>query len=136
MNSELSGGICESNFRGASEKRREADAEQNSIEKKRKKKDTRANSHMFIDLPWMNKGNTWAANRRQDRQLVPPVRQGQVNVSLLAQVLHCPTYTMYSLKKARENRTEGTSCCSKVFSDSDQHVTSKLYLRRPAMVRV
>jgi hypothetical protein len=49
---ELSGGICDPNFRGASEKRREVEAEQKSIEKKNV-----GHSHMFIDLPWMYKGD-------------------------------------------------------------------------------
>ena len=50
MDSKLSGGICDSNFRGASEKRREVEDEQKSIEKKNV-----GSSHMFIDLPWMYK---------------------------------------------------------------------------------
>jgi hypothetical protein len=36
VNGELSGGICDPNFRGASEKRREVEAEQKSIEKKKR----------------------------------------------------------------------------------------------------
>jgi hypothetical protein len=52
VNGELSGGICDSNFRGASEKRREVEAEQNSIEKK-----NAGHSYMSIDLPRMYKGD-------------------------------------------------------------------------------
>ena len=63
MNGELSGGIRDPNFRGASEKRREVEAEQKSIEKKTRA--IRICSSTCLGCTKGTKYNNWAANRRQ-----------------------------------------------------------------------
>jgi len=63
VNGELSGGICDSNFRGASKKRREVEAEQKSIENKTRT--IRTCSSTCLGCTKGIKYNDWASNRRQ-----------------------------------------------------------------------